>query len=266
MGYTLIATPNDDACLTMKLSGSTTAKPVPIQNQAKHMKSDNTMIVAIIAATGLLALNPATRAQDAKKQVNRADGSPVHAVAAADSTNGAPTYEEVKGWITAYKAAHPGHGGKDWDINNKKPAEIALDPAAQQLMSLCGKDQRPVIPLMAWEYGGHDHQWINPEASALVYCVYTPCKTNSEHWKYDKATDHVTADVYVKFPDQNPCKNQTGAAQVMSCLGERSNIEILVDTASLNDGKDVGLSLDEASTDLYLLLPDGSRVLMYQGK
>ncbi len=70
----------------------------------------------------------------------------------------------------------------------------------------------------------------------------------------------------MKFPDQNPCKNQTGAAQVMSCLGERSNIEILVDTASLNDGKDVGLSLDEASTDLYLLLPDGSRVLMYQGK
>jgi len=151
-------------------------------------------------------------------------------------------------------------------MNKKKPAEIAADPATQQLMSLCGNDQRPVIPLIAWEYGGHDHQWINPEASALVYCVYTPCKTNSEHWKYDKVKDHVTADVYVKFPDQNPCKNESGAAQVMSCLGNRSNIEILVDTASLNDGKDVGLNLAESSTDLYLLLPDGTRVLMYQGK
>ena len=52
----------------------------------------------------------------------------------------------------------------------------------------------------------------------------------------------------------------------MKCLGDRSNIEILVDTASLNDGKDVGLNLAEASTDLYLLQPDGSRVLLYQGK
>jgi hypothetical protein len=230
------------------------------------MKFNHRTIIASIAASGLPALNPAIRAQDENKQVNAADTSPAHAVAAAESANNAPTYEEAKSWITAYKAAHPGHGGKDWDINKKKPAEIAADPAAQQLLSLCGKDQRPVIPLIAWEYGGHDHQWINPEASALVYCVYTPNKTNSEHWKYDKATDHVTADVYVKFPDQNPCKNETGAAQVMSCLGDRSNIEILVDTASIHDGKDVGLNLSESSTDLYLLQPNGSRVLMYQGK
>lgn len=230
------------------------------------MKASKPTIIAIIAASGLLAFNPAIHAQDANKQATPADTSPAHAVAAADSTNSAPTYEEVKGWITAYKAAHPGHGGKDWDINTKRPAEIAADPAAQQLLSLGGKDQRPVIPLIAWEYGCLDHQWINPEASALVYCVYTPCQTNSEHWKYDKPTDHVTANVYVKFPDQNPCKNESGAAQVMACLGDRSNIKILVDTASLNDGKDVGLNLAESSTDLYLLQPDGSRVFLYQGK
>ncbi len=222
------------------------------------MKFNDTTLVALIAVSGLLAFTPVIRAQDANTQV--------HPAPAAEPTNSAPTYEAVKGWITAYKAAHPGRDGKDWDINKKKPAEVAADSAAQQLLSLCGKDQRPVIPLIAWEYGGKDHQWINPEASALVYCVYIPCQTNSEHWKYDKATDHVTADVYVKFPDQNPCKNETGAAQVMSCLGNHSNVEILVDTASIRDGKDAGLDLSEASTDLYLLLPDGKRVLMYQGK
>lgn len=230
------------------------------------MKSNNTSIIAIIAVGGMVALNPAIRAQDANKQVNPPDTGPAKAAAAAGSTNSEPTYQEVKGWIKAYKAMHPGTGGKDWDINNKSAAQIAADPAAQHLLSLCGKDQLPVIPLIAWEYGGQDHQWINPEASALVYCVYTPCKTNTEHWKYDKAKDHVTADVYVKFPDQNPCKDETGAAQVMSCLGNRSNIEILVDTASYKDGKDAGLNLSESSTDLYLLQPDGSRVFMYQGK
>jgi hypothetical protein len=179
---------------------------------------------------------------------------------------GSPTPEEVAAWVAEYKQAHPGRDGKDWDINNKSAAEIADDPKLKRLFDLCGPDQRPVIPGLAWEYGGQDHQWKNPEASALVYCVYIPVKANSEHWKYDKEKDRVTADVYVKFPDQNPCKNETGAAQVMSCLGERSNIEILVDTASLNDGKGAGLSLAEASTDLYLLRPDGTRVFLYQGK
>ena len=77
--------------------------------------------------------------------------------------------------------------------------------------------------------------------------------------------DHVTADVYVLFPDQNPCKDKLGADQVMACLGDPTNIEILVDTASLNDGTDVGLSLAEASTDLNLILPDGTRVHLYTG-
>jgi hypothetical protein len=179
---------------------------------------------------------------------------------------GTPTAAEVTSWVADYKAAHPGRSGKDWDINSKSAAQSAADPKFKRLLDLCGPDQRPVIPALAWEYGGKDHPWINPAASPLVFCVYIPVKSNSEHWKYDKTTDHVTADVYVKFPDQNPGKNDSGAAQVMSCLGDRSNIEILVDTANLNDGKAAGLSLAEASTDLYLLLPDGSRVLMYQGK
>jgi hypothetical protein len=184
----------------------------------------------------------------------------------AHSSTGAPTAAGVASWVAEYKAAHPGRGGKDWDINSKSAAEIAADPKLKRLIDLCGPDQRPVIPALAWEYGGKDHPWIKPEASALVYCVYIPVSPNTEHWKYDKAKNHVTADVYVLFPEQNPGKNKTGAAQVMSCLGDPSNIEILVDTASLNDGKAAGLKLDEASTDLYLLLPDGSRVLMYQGK
>jgi hypothetical protein len=202
----------------------------------------------------------------AKTGAAKPAASPNNREDSSQGSAGTPTAAEVASWVADYKAAHPGHGGKDWDINNKSAAQIAADPKLKRLFDLCGPDQRPVIPALAWEYGGQDHQWKNPEASALVYCVYIPTKAYSEHWKYDKATDHVTAEVYVKFPDQNPCKNQTGAAQVMSCLGDRSNIEILVDTASLNDGKAAGLSLGEASTDLYLILPDGSRVLMYQGK
>jgi len=83
------------------------------------MKASKPTTIAIIAASGLLALNPAIRAQDANKQANPADASPANAVAATESTNNVPTYEEVKGWITTYKAAHPGHSGKDWDINMK---------------------------------------------------------------------------------------------------------------------------------------------------
>src|SRR5262249_25886621 len=147
----------------------------------------------------------------------------------------------------------------DWDINAKTPAEIASDPAAQQLLSLCGTNQRPVIPLLAWEYGGNDHSWINPEASALVYCVYIPVAANSDNWQYDSVADHVIADVYVRFPNENPCKNQVGANQVMACLGDPTNIEIPVDTASFHDGADAGLSLSQATTELKLLLCDGSK-------
>jgi hypothetical protein len=177
-----------------------------------------------------------------------------------------PSFEQVKGWVEAYKAAHPGKRGKDWDINAKTPAQIAADPAAQQLLALCGKDQRPVIPLLAWEYGGADHQWINPQKSALVYCVHTPVKNSSPNWRYDAANDVVTVDVYVKFPDQNPCKNQQGANQVTACIGDHTNFEILVDTASINDGRDAGLSLASASTALKLLLPDGTRTHLWDDK
>lgn len=172
------------------------------------------------------------------------------------------TYEEVQGWIDAYAAAHPGQAG---DINAKTADQIAADPAAQQLLSLCGANQRPVIPKLAWEYGGSDHAWINPDASALVYCVYIPVNPSTDNWAYDPVADHVTADMYVLFPDQNPCKDEVGANQVMNCLGDASNIEILVDTASLNDGMDVGLDVSNASTEMRLILPDGSKVHMYDG-
>ncbi len=176
-----------------------------------------------------------------------------------------PTAEEVAGWIEDYQAAHPGNGGMDWDINSLTPEQIAADPLAQQLLGLCGEDERPIIPLLAWEYGGADHQWINPEAAPLVICVYIPVNPSTEHWAYDDVEDHVTADVYVRFPEQNPCKDELGADQVMLCLGDETNIEIIVDTASLNDGMDVGYDLSEATTDLYLIEPDDTKVHLYTG-
>lgn len=174
-----------------------------------------------------------------------------------------PSFEQARAWIEAYKASHPGNGGKDGDINAKTPDQIAADPAAQQLFSLCGTDQRPVIPLLAWEFGGFDHPWKNPQSSALVYCVHTPVKDPSPNWRYEAAKELVTADVYVRFPDQNPCKSQSGAEQVTACIGDPTNFEILVDIASLNDGRDVGLSLAEASTALRLILPDGAKVPLW---
>ena len=177
----------------------------------------------------------------------------------------APTCEELPSLIAAYKTAHSGNGGKDWDILAKTPAEILADPAAGQLISICGEGQLPVIPDLAWEYGGSDHAWVNPEASAVAYCVYIPVSPSSEHWQYDPSADHVTADVYVKCPDQNPCKDEQGADQVMACLGDPSNIEIIVDTASLNDGADAGLSLSEATTDLNLITSGGETLHLYTG-
>lgn len=175
---------------------------------------------------------------------------------------GAPACDETLALVQAYAAAHP---GSDADINAKTPAEIAADPDAQKLMALCGADQRPVIPHLAWEYGGSDHAWIDPTASALFYCVYTPVDPSTDNWQYDAAADHVTADVYVGCPDLNPCHAQTGADQVLACLGDPTNIEILVDIASYNDGMDAGLSLSEATTDLYLILSGGTKVHLYTG-
>jgi len=181
--------------------------------------------------------------------------------AAAQTARGsAPTFDQVKEWVVAYRAAHPGRGGKDWDINAKSPADIAADPAAQRLLSICGPDQRPVIPLLAWEYGGFDHQWVDAAGSALVYCVYIPVAKPSSHWRFDEANNRIVADVYVLFPDQNPCKDKKGKDQVAACIGDASNFEILVDTASLNDGSDVGLNVSEASTELRLVLRNGTKV------
>jgi hypothetical protein len=176
-----------------------------------------------------------------------------------------PACDQIMALAEAYKAAHSGNGGKDWDILAKTPAQLAGDAAAQELLSICGEGQLPVIPILAWEYGGGDHQWINPQASAVAYCGYIPANPSTDHWQYDAAADHVTADVYVKCPELNPCKDAQGANQVMNCLGDPTNIEMIVDTASLNDGLDVGLQLSEASTDLNLILPDGGKVHLYTG-
>lgn len=171
------------------------------------------------------------------------------------------TYTEVKGWIDAYKAAHP---GADGDVVMKTPAQLAADPDAARLRALCGPDQLPIIPQLAWEYGGGDHAWINPDQSPLVVCVYIAVNPSTEHWNYDATADHITADAYVLFPDDNPCKDKTGADQVLGCVGDPTNLEILVDTSSINDGADVGLALANSSTDVMLILSDGSKVLLYQ--
>ena len=163
-------------------------------------------VAALIAAVGLtlaLALPAA--------------GWPAGSSSTGRRITAGPSYDQVKTWAKAYKAAHPGNGGKDWDINAKTPAQLASDRAAARLVSICGADQRPVIPIIAWEYGGKDHQWINPSASSLVYCVYTPVRNATSHWRYDAAAARVTADVYVKYPDQNPCRARTGRDQVARC-------------------------------------------------
>lgn len=172
-----------------------------------------------------------------------------------------PTFSEVQEWVIAYKAAHPGRAG---DITDMTPGEIAADLDAQRLASICGANQRPVIPMLSWEYGGNDHAWINSQASALVYCVYIPVSTSTDYWGYNAAQDRVTADVYVLFPDQNPCKNSVGKDQVIACLGDPTNSEILVDTASLHDGVHAsGLpTLQNASTELNLIMTNGSKVFL----
>lgn len=187
---------------------------------------------------------------------------------AADSTGtggpvGVPTCEELAGVLQEYRDAHPGNGGMDWDINALDEAELAADPVAQALFMLCGVDERPVFPLLAWEYGGADHPWIAPEQGALLYCVYTPVDPATENWEYDDVTANVTADVYIVCPEQNPCNADVGADQVLNCNGDDSNMEILVDIASWNDGIDAGLELSRASTDLRLVLEDGTKVPLW---
>jgi hypothetical protein len=191
-------------------------------------------------------------------------------VTAADGCTlppGAPTAADVRQWVIAYKAAHPGNGGKDWDINAKTEAEIVADPDTQRLVDLCGDRTvvRPVIPLLAWEYGGGDHPWIQPDGSPLVICDYIPVATSTSHWMF--AANHVTADTWLLFPADNPCNASSGADQIAGCIGDASNFEILVDTASLDDGADVGLALSEASTDLYYIPPTGGPpVHLYAGQ
>jgi len=190
-------------------------------------------------------------------------GSDAGAAGGGEQPPSAPSsFEETRRAIEDYAAAHPGMEG---DILAKTELQLASDPEARALRELCGEGALPVIPQLVWEYGGGDHAWIDPAASALVYCVYIPTPQPSEHWSYDAGMDHVTADVFVLFPEDNPCADESGADQVAMCIGDPSNFEILVDTAGLNDGHDVGLELSEASTDLNLILPDGTTVHLFFG-
>ena len=182
------------------------------------------------------------------------------ALAATSAADEAPSYAQVKQWIAEYKAAHPGNGGKDWDINAKSAEEIAAEPDTRRLCSLCGPDQRPVIPELAWEYGGSDHPWRHPKAAALVYCVYTPVAKPSAHWRFDEALSRVVADVYVLFPAQDPCAGKSAKEHAAKCMGGFGNLEIFADTATLNDGADAGLEVSETATELRLIMPDGRKV------
>ena len=177
----------------------------------------------------------------------------------ADESSPPPSHEQVRRWVAAYKAAHSSHGGKDWDINQRSADEVAREPDTRRLLSLCGARQRPVIPQIAWEYGGSDHRWRNPEKAALVYCVYTPVAEPSEHWRFDRTANKVVADVYVLFPRRNPCAGRPAEEQAARCIGGFANLEILADIASLHDGQQVGLSLGSAATELRWIQPGGKR-------
>jgi len=67
------------------------------------------------------------------------------------------------------------------------------------------------------------------------------------------------ADVYVLFPEQDPCAGKSAKEHAAKCMGGFGNLEILADTATLNDGEDVGLNLGETATELRLILRDGKK-------
>jgi hypothetical protein len=203
---------------------------------------------ALFAPSPTSALGAATpSASQTRATATIAAGSmPPEKRAAPAAASRPPSFRKVRKWVYSYRRAHPGKSG---DINGVGPA----DATGRRLLAVCGSKQRPVIPLLAWEYGGHDHAWIHPRRSALVYCVYTPVKPSTSNWRYTHG--RVTADVYVLFPAHNPCRDKQGAAIVLACLGDRSNSEVLVDMASRHDGHDVGRELSEASTTLRLVLP-----------
>ena len=49
----------------------------------------------------------------------------------------------------------------------------------------------------------------------------------------------------------------------MDRIGDVTNFEIIVDTASYYDGGCAGFELSEASTELRLLMPDGTRTHLH---
>jgi hypothetical protein len=208
----------------------------------------------VVIAAALFALSPTSALGAATTSASQTRATPTIAAspmapgkrAAPAAASQRPAFQTVRNWVVSYRRAHPGRSG---DINAVGPAGAI----GRRLLAVCGSERHPVIPLLAWEYGGHDHAWIHPERSALVYCVYTPVKPSTSNWRY--AHGLVTADVYVLFPAHNPCRDKQGAEIVLACLGDGSNSEILVDMAGFHDGHDVGLELSEASTTLMLILP-----------
>jgi hypothetical protein len=180
---------------------------------------------------------------------NASDGK---AVQFAGTTAGDPTYAKVLAWVDAFAATHT---GKATDINKAS----FNDPAAAQLRAVCGAGWTSIYPRLAWEYGGNDHAWKTPLASPLLICVHAPIKAPyTAEWGY--SNNHVTALVFVKFPEQSPCHDQ-----LLTCMqSDTTNMEILVDAAGgSDDGSSVGLNLSEASTELKLLLTNETTVHLW---
>ncbi len=69
----------------------------------------------------------------------------------------------------------------------------------------------------------------------------------------------------MSLPDENPCRNLLGANLIVGCIGHPSNFEVLVDLSAFNDGGCAGPSLSEASTELRLVLPDSTKIHLYDG-
>src|SRR5581483_3356232 len=57
---------------------------------------------------------------------------PVPATAQPPAPVPSVAYDHVREQIVAYRKAHGGNGGKDWDITTKTAGQLAADPAAQE--------------------------------------------------------------------------------------------------------------------------------------
>jgi len=205
---------------------------------------------ASFEAEGGTVISPATKITAA----NASGGSAVQFVPA--SSGGGLTYTQVQKMVTDHLAANTGY---DTDIN--RPPGNAR-PGAAELRAVCGTGWVSIYPQLAWEYGGSNHMWIKPAKSPLLICVHGPINPPyTADWKYTKASDHVEAMVFIKFVAQSPCGEDLTACMV----ADTTNYEIFVDEASggWTNGKNVGLDLQNSTTDLYLRHSDGTVVHLW---